>query len=161
MRDTSTPELVNTAQDAIILCLLAAAAVDGTPHNSEIILIEAIASTTPALAQDSSEDYARMMEIGLALLAGPEGLESLFSLATRQLSPRERATCFALVVEFVVRNGQISPEEMRYLDLLADHFRLDRLSRAAIEHAARIRLDPLDDPLEDPLDDPLSNVSTR
>ncbi len=153
MRNASTPELVNTSQDAIILCLLAAAAVDGTPQNSEILLIEAIASTTPALAQENSENYARMMEIGLALLGGPEGLESMFSLATRQLSPRERATCFAIVVEFVCRNGQVSPEEMRYLDLLADHFRLDRLTRAAIEQAARIRLDPLDPSTFEPFED--------
>lgn len=152
MRNASTPELVNTAQDAIILCLLAAAAVDGTPQNSEVLLIEAIASTTPALAHESSENYARMMEIGLALLGGPEGLESLFSLATRQLSSSERATCFAIVVEFICRNGQIAPEEMRYLDLLADHFRLDRLTRSAIEHAARIRLDPLEQNAAEPHD---------
>lgn len=145
MQQTPPPELVNTAQDAIILCLLTAAAVDGAPQNSEIGLIEAIANTTPALAQNSSEDYARMMEIGLALISGPEGLESMFALATRQLATHERETCFAIVVEFVCRNGKISPEELRFLDLLADHFKLDKLLRAAIEKAARTRLDPLDE----------------
>jgi hypothetical protein len=143
MQKSAPQELVHTAQDAIILCLLTAAAVDGAPQNAEITLIEAIANTTPALAANSSDDYARMMEIGLALIGGPEGLESMFSLTTRRLNAKERETCFAIVVEFIARNGKIAPEEMRFLDLLSDHFSLDKLTRAAIEKSARIRLDPL------------------
>jgi len=143
MKTSETSKLVQTAQDAIILCLLTASAVDGAPQDSEIALIEAIANTSPVLATKTTDEYRRMMEIGLALISGPEGLDTVFSLATLELSARGRATCFALVVEFVARNGHIAPEEIRFLDLLADHFKLDKLTRAAIEQAARIRLDPL------------------
>lgn len=145
MKTPQPSKLVHTAQDAIILCLLTAAAVDGAPQDREIALIEAIANTSPALAMKTTDEYRRMMEIGLALIGGPDGLDTIFSLATLELSRRARATCFALVVEFIARNGKITAEEMRFLDLLADHFKLNKLTRAAIEQAARIRLDPLSD----------------
>jgi hypothetical protein len=146
MENNHAPALVNSPQDAIILCLLTAAAVDGSPRNAEIALIETLANTTPALATKSTEDYAQMMEIGLALISGPEGLDSVFILASAALSEPARATCYALVVEFICRNGAINPEELRFLELLGDNFSIDKLTRAAIEQATRIRLDPLSDP---------------
>jgi hypothetical protein len=42
-------------------------------------------------------------------------------------------------VEFVVCHGQVSPEEMHLLDLIANRLSVDRLTRAAIEAAARLR----------------------
>jgi hypothetical protein len=39
-------------------------------------------------------------------------------------------------------NARIAPEEMRLLDILAENFRLDPLTRAAIDTAAQIRLAP-------------------
>ena len=83
-----------------------------------------------------------MLALARELLGAEDGLESGLVLVCAVLNAAGRAQAYALAADFVMLNAQIAPEEMRMLDILAENFRLDPLTRAAIDTAAQIRLAP-------------------
>ena len=118
-----------------MFCLLAVAQADGPVCARELELIAQLVDT-PATSDTSSLALAR------DLLGAEDGLESGLVLVSAALDRARCAQAYALAADFVMLNAQITPEEMRLLDILAENFRLNPLTRAAIDTAAQIRLAP-------------------
>ena len=118
-----------------MFCLLAVAQADGPVCARELALIARLVDT-PETGDTSSLALAR------DLLGAEDGLESGLVLACAALDRARCAQAYALAADFVMLNAQITPEEMRLLDILAENFRLNPLTRAAIDTAAQIRLAP-------------------
>lgn len=118
-----------------MFCLLAVAQADGPVCARELALIARLVDT-PETGDTSSLELAR------DLLGAEDGLESGLVLVCAALDRARRAQAYALAADFVMLNAQITPEEMRLLDILAENFRLNPLTRAAIDTAAQIRLAP-------------------
>ena len=118
-----------------MFCLLAVAQADGPVCARELALIARLVDT-PETGDTSSLALAR------DLLGAEDGLESGLVLVCAALDRARRAQAYALAADFVMLNAQITPEEMRLLDILAENFRLNPLTRAAIDTAAQIRLAP-------------------
>lgn len=118
-----------------MFCLLAVAQADGPVCARELALIARLVDT-PETGDTSSLALAR------DLLGAEDGLESGLVLVCAALDRARREQAYALAADFVMLNAQITPEEMRLLDILAENFRLNPLTRAAIDTAAQIRLAP-------------------
>ncbi len=118
-----------------MFCLLAVAQADGPVCARELALIARLVDT-PETGDTSSLALAR------DLLGAEDGLESGLVLVSAALDRARCAQAYALAADFVMLNAQITPEEMRLLDILAENFRLNPLTRAAIDTAAQIRLAP-------------------
>ena len=118
-----------------MFCLLAVAQADGPVCARELALIARLVDT-PEIGDTSSLALAR------DLLGAEDGLESGLVLVCAALDRARCAQAYALAADFVMLNAQITPEEMRLLDMLAENFRLNPLTRAAIDTAAQIRLAP-------------------
>ena len=118
-----------------MFCLLAVAQADGPTCARELALIARLVDT-PETGDTSSLALAR------DLLGAEDGLESALVLVCAALDRARCAQAYALAADFVMLNAQITPEEMRLLDILAENFRLNPLTRAAIDTAAQIRLAP-------------------
>jgi hypothetical protein len=118
-----------------MFCLLAVAQADGPVCARELALIARLVDT-PETGDTNSLVLAR------DLLGAEDGLESGLVLVCAALDRARRAQAYALAADFVMLNAQITPEEMRLLDILAENFRLNPLTRAAIDTAAQIRLAP-------------------
>ena len=118
-----------------MFCLLAVAQADGPACARELALIARLVDT-PEIGDTSSLALAR------DLLGAEDGLESGLVLVCAALDRARCAQAYALAADFVILNAQITPEEMRLLDILAENFRINSLTRAAIDTAAQIRLAP-------------------
>ena len=118
-----------------MFCLLAVAQAAGPVSARELALIARLVAT-PETGDTSSLALAR------DLLDAEDGLESVLVLVCAALDRARCAQAYALAADFVMLNAQITPEEMRLLDILAENFRLNPLTRAAIDTAAQIRLAP-------------------
>ncbi len=118
-----------------MFCLLAVAQADGPVCARELELIAQLVDTLAA-SDTSSLALAR------DLLGAEDGLESGLVLVSAALDRARCAQAYALAADFVMLNAQITPEEMRLLDILAENFGLNPLTRAAIDTAAQIRLAP-------------------
>ena len=132
---TPGSSLALSPQAAVIFCLLAVAQADGPVCARELELIARLVDT-PETGDTSSLALAR------DLLGAEDGLESGLVLVCGALDRARRAQAYALAADFVMLNAQITPEEMRLLDILAENFSLNPLTRAAIDTAAQIRLAP-------------------
>lgn len=133
---TQNPRPTLSARGACIACLAFVAAADAKMSKAEYALIATI------LEGETESDIA----ITLDLLAAEGGVDALFEMVALALieentiSPLTKAAkAYTLCAEFVVRNGKHTPEEIRALELLGEQLRIDRLTRAAIDTAMRIR----------------------
>ena len=132
---TSGSSLALSPRGAVMFCLLAVAQADGPVCARELALIARLVDT-PETGDTSSLALAR------DLLGAEDGLESGLVLVCAALDRARCAQAYALAADFVMLNAQITPEEMRLLDILAENFRINPLTRAAIDTAAQIRLAP-------------------
>ena len=132
-----------SANTAVMFCLLAVAQADGPVGARELDLIARLVETcrNGGEAHGKTEGVASL-PLARELLGAEDGLESGLVLVCAALNAAGRAQAYALAADFVMLNAQIAPEEMRMLDILAENFRLDPLTRAAIDTAAQIRLAP-------------------
>lgn len=77
------------------------------------------------------------------ILDAPQGFDTLLDLLADSLSAAQGPTVYMLCADFIAQHGTVSPEEMRFLERLGEALAIDRLSRAAFDHAAQARAAPL------------------
>lgn len=68
-----------------------------------------------------------------------DGVDTVLELIGAAATAQNRATVYGLVADYVAAYGAASPEEMRLLERLGETLALDRLTRAALDVAARTR----------------------
>ncbi len=148
MAQTSTTDPLTTGLDltppeAALASLTLMALGGGGAMRDTRAIIGALLGATPALHILSSATIDRTIIWVGEMLTASDGLDVLLDLICHHTGGPQQATIYALAADFVVRHGRITPEEMRLLDLFAEAFHLDRLTRAAIDTGARLRLAPL------------------
>ncbi len=122
-----------SVEKALAFALITAAASDAPPAQAERALIMNLLNTT---SMEALFEEALFDEV-MTLLSAPEPIQTMLGL----IAPHHHygAYIYAQTAEFIARNGVLAPEEMRFLELLADELQVSRLDRAAIDYSAHIR----------------------
>jgi hypothetical protein len=96
-------------------------------------------AAAPALAGMTAAAQTHTQAMSDEILAAANGVETLLELVAAALTVRQSETVYLLVADYIALNGQVSPEEMRFVEKLGHALKLDRLRRAAFDQAARSR----------------------
>lgn len=124
---------------ALIYVMVTISAVDRSMTDEEMKRIGDIVGQLPVFADFDEEQLVKAAEACGEVLSGEDGLDSVLSLIASGLPERLRETAYALAVEVAVADLAVSQEELRFLDILRDALKLDKLTTAAIERGARAR----------------------
>lgn len=128
-----------TPAEALIFAMFTTSAADNSMNEAEMRRIGSIVRNLPAFrTYDQNalvDDAKRWGEIA----SGPEGLESVLAMIAASLPENLRETAYILAAEVAASDLSSRPEERRFLQLLAGRLKLDRLTVAALERAARAR----------------------
>jgi hypothetical protein len=126
-------------QDALIELMIVAASSDTRMSERELKRIEALTGRLPVFEGFDATRLADVANTCVDKLVSEESLELLVVDALDTIPTRLHDTAYALVVDIVALDLHTSQEELRFLELVRDSMRLDRLTTAAIETAARAR----------------------
>lgn len=129
-----------SVHDALIRLMIVAASADHDITEVELDRIEGLIGRLPVF---EGFDRSRLAEVANACadaMNDGAGLDGVIAEAIAALPPKLEDTAYALAVEVTAVDLLLEQEELRFLELMRDHMRLDRLTTAAIEVAARARL---------------------
>ena len=128
-----------TPQEALIYAMVTTAAADRSLSDAELRRIGDTVRTLPAFHDFDENDLTRITQACGDLLGEENGLEQVLAAVAEALPARLRDTAYALAVDVAAADLELPQEELRFLQMLRDRLDLDKLTVAAIEHAARAR----------------------
>ena len=132
-RSADNPLHLSPADAALAAMLLARAVSAG-----DAAALEAHVAAAPALA-----GHAGRLSLLAPLIAetadAPDGFDTVLELIAAPLDADSGQTAYALAADYVAACSPAGPEEMRFLERLGEALQLDRLTRAALDMAARTR----------------------
>ena len=128
-----------TTPEALIYAMITTSAVDRRISDDELSRIGSIVKELPPF-----HEFDRDWLVGEAqdcgkILARPEGLDKVLELIAEGLPERLHETAYVLAAEVAATDLRVKVEEVRFLELLAERLKLDKLVCAALERAARAR----------------------
>lgn len=128
-----------SAQDSLIYIMVVTAASDHALSDLELNRMSALVKRLPVF---DGYNVARLPEVATqcADLLGSLGIEGVLELVISKLPERLHDTGYALAVEIAAVDLELEQEELRWLEMIRDSLKIDRLTTAAIEVAARARL---------------------
>lgn len=133
------PSTTLSVPEALIHAMLTVAAVDRKITKDELARIGSIVRELPVF-EDFSEDWLVLVSQDCGkILAKPQGLDKVLSNVKTSLPERLYETAYVLAAELAATDLKVAAEEVRFLELLADKLKLDKLTCAALERAARAR----------------------
>ena len=128
-----------TPHDALIHIMVTMSAVDRAMTDSELQKIVTIIKTLPVFRDYDSDNLVKAAAACTDMLQAEDGLKQVLDTARDVLPRKLHETAYALAVEVAAADLQVDQTEMRLLQILRENFKLDRLTCAAIERAARAR----------------------
>jgi tellurite resistance protein len=128
-----------TPHDALIHIMVIMSAADRSMTDSELNKIGTVIRTLPIFASYDEENIMAAASQCTDVLQADDGLRQILDNASSVLPKELHETAYALAVEVAAADLHLQQEEIRLLQILRDHFRLDRLACAAIERGARAR----------------------
>ncbi|MGC6512619.1 MAG: tellurite resistance TerB family protein [Parvibaculales bacterium] len=134
-----TPPSIFTIEQVLVQLMLTTAAADGPVSDVEIERIERLMAFLPVFENLSSDQMPLMLDQFSALMSDDQGLDALLETAAETLPENLHETAYALAVEIAAADLTVQPEEIRFLELLRDTLKLEKLAAAAIERGARAR----------------------
>lgn len=126
-------------QQALIYAMITTSAADNAMSDTELRRIGWVVRELPAFRDF---DETRLIEEAQAcgeVVSQPDGLNKVLDLIAESLPIDLRETAYVLAAEVAVADLKSSPEERRFLQLLANRLRLDQLTIAALTRAAVAR----------------------
>lgn len=88
-------------------------------------------------------EHAARLDLLLPLIAdmasAADGVDTVLELIGAAASAQNGSAIYSLAADYIAAHGAASPEEMRLLERLGETLALDRLTRAALDVAARAR----------------------
>lgn len=127
-----------TADEALIWVMVITSAADRTMSEPELDRIGHIVANLPALSGFAGS-LPKIADACVARLRADDDLDGIIGFVAEALPDRLHETAYALAVEVAAADLEARQEELRFLQLLEDHFALPKLAVAAIEHSARVR----------------------
>ena len=125
--------------EALIYTMITMSAVDRTMDDQEIVRIGSIVRNLPIFADFDQNSLGNIAEQCARSLKKEGSLDETLDLISASLPADLYETAYALAVEVAAANLHVEQVELRFLQLLRDHFNLDKLAVAAIERSARAR----------------------
>jgi tellurite resistance protein len=126
-------------QDVLIYAMVTISAVDRVISDAELAKIGNVVTQLPVFASYDRENLVKTAEACGNILGDEDGLDTILSLIESRLPEKLYETAYALAVEVAAVDRIVRNEEIRFLELLRDKLRLDKLTIAAIERGARAR----------------------
>ena len=125
-------------QDILVYVMVATSAADGTMSDSELKSIGSEVQSLPVFEALSDDDFMGAVRTCTTLLDADDGLDTIIQMVG-SLPQRLQETAYALAVDVAASDLSVAPEEVRFLQLMRDGLRIDRLTSAAIERGAKAR----------------------
>lgn len=133
MTTTLSPE------EALIYAMITTAAVDRRITDNELQRIGSIVKELPAFLNYDHDWLVKESQDCGKVLAGPSGLDRVLDMILDGVPEHLEETCYVLSAEVAATDLKVKVEEVRFLEMLADRFKLDKLICAALERAAKAR----------------------
>ncbi len=128
-----------STQDGLVYLMVVTAAADRALSNQEIKRMSALVKRLPVFEGYDLSSLPRVSEECASLLQ-QVGVEGVLEKVIADLPERLQDTAYALAVEIAAVDLELGQEELRWLEMVRDSLKIDRLTTAAIEVAARARL---------------------
>ena len=140
MSDTASnvTALKPSAQDILVYVMVATSAADGTMSDSELKSIGSEVQSLPVFEALSDDAFMGAVRTCTTILDDSDGLDTIIQMVA-SLPQRLQETAYALAVDVAAADLSVAPEEVRFLQLMRDGLKIDRLTTAAIERAAKAR----------------------
>ena len=123
---------------ALIYVMVTMSAVDRDITDLELTRIGDLVSRLPIFKGFDPNQLIQTAQDCGEVMSKPDGLEAVLrTIAT--IPDRLYETAYALAVEIAAVDHEVKQEELRFLQLLRDRLKLDKLTVAAIERGARAR----------------------
>ncbi len=126
--------------EALVYVMVAMAAVDRTMTDAEFTRIGQMVSHLPIFADFDIENLVETAKKCGKMLSQSGGLDETLDAISDGIPDKLRATAYALAVEVAAADFQVKQEELRFLALLGEQMKLEKLTMAAIERGAKARL---------------------
>ena len=126
-------------QEALVCAMVLMAASDQQMSDSELMMMSRLVQELPAFSDFHPSEIANVTEACLALLDQTDGLDAACNLIRDALPQRLRETAYLLACEVAAADGDLTQEELQFLQDFRIAMDLDRLVAGAIERAARAR----------------------
>jgi uncharacterized membrane protein YebE (DUF533 family) len=133
MSDRLSPE------QALIYAMITTAAVDRKLSDEELRRIGSIVRELPPFVGYSENWLMEEAKACGKVLAAADGLDKVLRMIHANLPTRLAETAYVLSAEVAASDLSVKPEEVRFLELLAEKLSLDKLVCAALERAAKAR----------------------
>jgi len=127
-------------QDALVYLMVVTSAADTDMTATELDRIAGLVERLPVFEGYDRLQLAEIAGQCVELMARVDDLEQILDQVLDALPERLHDTAYALTVEVAVVDLELGQEELRWLEMIRDRLKLDRLTTAAIEVAARARL---------------------
>jgi len=125
-------------QDTLVFVMVSVAAVDRQMEEQEMLRIGNIVNILPVFKKYSGDQMVNAAKMCRDILQDDEGLETILGMAAG-LPRNLQETAYALAAEIAASDLNVSPEEVRLLQLLRNRLGLDKLICSALERGARAR----------------------
>lgn len=125
--------------EALIHAMLTVSAVDRNITKDELARIGTIVRELPAFHEFSEDWLVTVSQDCGKVLAKKDGLETVLAAIKASLPEHMYETAYVLAAELAATDLKVAAEEVRFLEMLADRLKLDKLTCAALERAARAR----------------------
>lgn len=128
-----------SAPQALIYAMFTTSAADNSMNDAEMRRIGSIVRNLPAFRNYDENELIDEAKRWGQIASGSDGLTTVLELIGAALPDNLRETAYILAAEVAASDLSSRPEERRFLQLLAQRLRLDRLTVAALERAALAR----------------------
>lgn len=128
-----------STEQALIYTMVTMSGVEGKINAIELAEIRQLVLTLPVFRDFDEHRLLTVAQEAGEILQDSEGLKAILGLIREALSPRLRETAYALAVEVAASDLAVGKEELRFLAMLRDALKLDKLVTAALERSAIAR----------------------
>lgn len=129
-------------QEALIYTMVTMSAVDRDMKDVELARIGDLVSRMPVFEGFNDDALVPLAQDCGEVVSRNDGLSDVLAMIGAAIPERLAETAYAVAVEVAAADRSVKVEELRFLDLLRDHLKLDKLTTAAIERGARARHTP-------------------
>lgn len=125
--------------DALVYVMVTVSAVDRAMTDAELARIGELVSHLPIFHDYDQDKLVKTAEACGEVLSSDGGLEQVLRLVDDALPKRLHETAYAVALEVAAADREVKPEEVRFLEMLAEKLLLEKLIVAAIERGIRAR----------------------